>query len=234
MKHLKLLGVALAALFAFGITTTTALALPDISLTLTGSSFPLRLDVTLLTVKTELNTIGGTTIDGEGFLLLLLASSLTSLGTFEALFTKVVENGKVNKCKSFGDPEGEVLTKGTYDIVYTSLAPLTLGLLFLVEPLTIMCSGALVEFDLKGSMLASINPFSIGTERSQIISILGVLKGNGKGKPSLVTYYNDGGTAVKAKLEGENGTGSAEAAVEVQAELTLLALKTNMFVITGR
>src|ERR1700685_521214 len=138
MKHLKLLGVALAALFALGITTATAFALPDVSLTLAGSSFPLHLDVTLLSVATQLSTSGGAHMEGVGFLLLLLALSLTSLGTFEALFTKVREGG-TNECKSPGDPKGEVLTKGTYHIVWTSLSPLTLGELFLVEPLTITC-----------------------------------------------------------------------------------------------
>jgi hypothetical protein len=83
-------------------------------------------------------------------------------------------------------------------------------------------------------MLASINPGSIGTEGTELISTLGQLKGNGKGKPSLTTYYNDGGTAVKAKLEAELGAGFQEGAMEVEAEITLLARKTNMFVITAR
>jgi hypothetical protein len=231
MKHLKLLGVALAALFALGISATTAFALPDVSLTLTGSSFPLHLDVTLLSVATQLNTSGGAHLEGVGFLLLLLVSSLTSLGTFEALFTKVKEN-EAAECKTPSDPLGEVLTKGTYHIVYTSLSPLTLGELFLVEPVTITCG--LLETDVKGSVLSSINPGSIGTEGTELISVLGQLKGNGKGKPNLTTYYNAGGTAVKAKLESEFGAGFEESAEEVGAEVTLLALKTNMFVITGR
>jgi hypothetical protein len=230
MRHLKLLGVALAALFALGIsTTTTAFALPDVSLTLTGSSYPLHLDVTLLSVKTQLTNAGGAHLEGEGFLLLLLTNSLTSLGTFEALFTKVKETGGA-ECKSAGDPTGEVLTKGTFHIVYTSLSPLTLGALYLVALFTITCGTA--ETDVRGSVLSSIS--GAGTEGTELISILGVLKGNGKGKPNLTTYYNDGGTAVKAKLESESGAGFVEAAEEVEAEVTLLALKTNMWVITGR
>jgi hypothetical protein len=232
MRHLKLLGVALAALFALGIsTTTTAFALPDVSLTLAGSSYPLHLDVTLLSVATNLTTNGGVHLEGEGFLLLLLTNQLTSLGTFEALFTKVKEvGGGGASCKSAGDPEGEVLTKGTFHIVYTSLSPLTLGALYLVALFTITCGTA--ETDVRGLALSSIS--GAGTEGTELISILGVLKGNGKGKPNLTTYYNDGGTAVKAKLEAESGAGFVEAAEEVEAEVTLLALKTNMWVITGR
>src|SRR6202451_625516 len=130
MKHLKLLGVALAALFALGITTATAFALPDVSLTLAGSSFPLHLDVTLLSVATNLSTSSGAHFEGVGVLLLLLALSLTSLGTFEALFTKVKDSFDGAECKSPGDPLGEVLTKGTYHFVWTSLSPLTLGELY--------------------------------------------------------------------------------------------------------
>jgi hypothetical protein len=233
MKHLKLLGVALAALFALGISATTAFALPDVSLTLTGSSFPLHLDVTLLSVATKLTSASGAGFEGVGFLLLLLALSLTSLGTFEALFTKVKETGGAgSECKSPGDPLGEVLTKGTYHIVYTALTPLTLGLLFLVQPVTLTCGAS--EFDVRGLVLSSINPGSIGTEGTELISVLGASKGNGKGKPNVTTYYNDGGTAVKAKLETEFGAGFVETDEEVEAEITLLALKTNMFVITSR
>jgi hypothetical protein len=229
MKRLKLLGVALAALFALGISTTTAFALPDISFTLLGSSYPLHLDVTLLSVATQLNTSGGAHLEGVGFLLLLLTNQLTSLGTFEVLFTHIKEVGGT-ECKSAGDPVGEVLTKGTFHIVYTSLSPLTLGILYLLAPLTLTCGT--LETDVRGSMLFSIS--GAGTEGTELISVLGVLKGNGKGKPNLTTYYNDGGTAVKAKLESESGAGFTESAEEVAAEVTLLALKTNMFVITGR
>ena len=47
MKRLKIFGVLLAAVVAVGVSTaTTAFALPDVSLTLSGSAFPLHLEVT--------------------------------------------------------------------------------------------------------------------------------------------------------------------------------------------
>jgi hypothetical protein len=230
MKLLKSLGAAFLMLLAFGV--TTAFALPDVGLTLTGSSFPLHLDVTLLHVRTNLSSASGTRLEGEGFLLLLLATTLTSLGLFESLFTKVKESGTTTECHSPGDPLGEVLSKGTWHIVYTSLSPLALGSLGLIEPLTITCGAT--EIDLKGSVLASTTPASTGTEGTELISALGELRGNKKGKPNLTSYYNDGGTAVRAKLEVEFGAGFVETAGEIEAEVTLLALKTNMFVVTNR
>jgi hypothetical protein len=187
--------------------------------------------VTLLSVPTNISNSSGVALEGVGFLLLVLALSLTSLGTFEVSFTKVKEKG-ASECKSPGDPLGEVLMKGTFDLVYTSLSPLTLGALFLAAPLTVTCGAT--EIDGRGSLLVSSNPSSIGTEGTELISVLGSLRGNKKGKPSVTTYYNNGGTAVKAKLEVEFGAGFVEAAGEVEAEVTLLALKTNMFVVTGR
>jgi hypothetical protein len=229
MKHVKLFGVALVALLALGVTTaTSAFALPDVSLTLAGSSFPLHLDVTLLTVPTQFSSSAGARLAGEGFLLALLANSLTSLGTFEMTLLKVEEG--TTKCKTAGAAEGVIETHGTYHIVYTSLSPLALGELFLWAPVTETCGAT--EFDLKGSVLSPIS--GAGTEGTELTKISGILGGNGKGKPSLVTYYNQGGTAVKAKLEGELGAGFVEIAEEVKETVTVSASKTNMFVITGR
>jgi hypothetical protein len=233
MKHLKLIGVVAAALFTLGITTaTTAFALPDVSLTLTGSAFPLHLEVTLLTVKTKLSSASAVVASGEGLLLLLLANELSSLGTFEALFTNVVGEGE--KCFSeengAKDPAGEVLTKGTYHIVYTSLTPLTLGTLFLVLEFTLVCGATKTK--VRGNVLSSLNAGA--SETTELTSDGGVLAGNGKGVPSLKTYYNNSGTAVSAKLEGNSGAGFTQNAEEVEGEVTVTALKGNMFVITSR
>ena len=135
MKCLKIFGVLLASVVAAGLATaTTAFGLPDVSLTLSGSAFPLHLEVTLLTAKTKLTSASGTIADGEGLLVLALTSELGSLGTDEALFTNVDTEG--TKCFSeengAKDPEGEILTKGTYHIVYTSLSPFNAGLSFLI------------------------------------------------------------------------------------------------------
>jgi hypothetical protein len=216
-RRLGLLGGMLTAVFALGVATaTSASALPDISLT-------------LIDLELTFNDNAGNLYTSIGYLLLLLTQQLTALGTFEELFLDV-EDEQGEKCNSVGDPLGEVLTKGTFHIVYTILSPLRLGILFLYAPFTIICGAA--ETDIRGSELVPIS--GAGTEGTELVSILIIFLANGKGKPSLTTYYNDGGTAVKAKLEAEAGAGFMEAAEEDDVEITLLALKTNMFVITGR
>jgi hypothetical protein len=219
MKSLKLFGVALMALFAFEVTTaSSAFALPEINVTLT-STFPIHLEVTNLTIKTELSESGGLALHGEGILVLYLATELTSLGKFELLLLKIEEKTLGIKCNTPGDKEGEVLTKGTWHLVWTSLSPLTLGILYLIEPYELKCS--IVTEKIKGSALAGVaNPFS-----GQLVSLGGILEGNGKGKPNLTGYYLDSGQTAKAKLE--NGTN--EAAEEVTGKVTTTALEGKMF-----
>jgi hypothetical protein len=88
--------ITMLAINALVLSSGSASALPDVSLTLTGSSFSLHLDVTLLLVSTHLSTSSGVGLEGVGALLLLLYDSLTSLGTFELLFTKFKERGALN------------------------------------------------------------------------------------------------------------------------------------------
>jgi hypothetical protein len=237
MKHLKVLGVAFVALFAFGITTaTTAFALPDISITL-GGAYPLHLEVTLLTLATKLSSGTGKSLTGEGFLLLYLTKELTALGTFEALFLKV-ENAKKTKCNSVADKAGEVLTRGTFHVVYTSLngstQGLQLGVLYLVQPFEIECGTE--EFPLvRGSLLSSINSSGTGTgsTSNELTTLSGASPGNGAGVPTIKFYDNESGVAQLAKLETNFGTGFVTTAEEI-TETTVTALEGKMFVISSR
>jgi len=219
MKCFRLFGVALMAMFALGVTmASSASALPDVSV-LPGELTLVHLDVTDLTVATKLSN-PVEVLRGTGLLLLLLADELTSLGTFEALFTNVVDEADV-ECHSVDDESGEVLTSGTYHIVYTSLSPLEIGALYLVLPLEIECASLTIKIE--GSVLSSLKPAASGTDQT---SVAGVLKGNGEGKPNLVNYYNDGGTIVKAKLTVHAAGGTAkEGAEEVEEEVTVYALQ---------
>jgi hypothetical protein len=223
MKSLKLLGVALMALFTVGVTmASSAFALPEINVTLT-SAFPIHLEVTNLTIKTALTEEEGLSLKGEGILVLYLSTELTSLGKFEALFLKVEEKNLGIKCNTPGDKSGEVLTKGTWHLVWTSLSPLTLGILHLVSPFELECS--IVKKSIKGSALAGLaNPIS-----GQLTALSGILEGNGKGTPNLTGYYLDSGQTAKAKLE-TNGVVSAE---EVKGTVTTTALEGKMFEIEG-
>jgi hypothetical protein len=240
MKHFKLLGVAVAALCMMGIAmASSAFALPDISVEL-GGTYPLHLEVTLLTVPTKLSNVVKENISGVGLLVLYLLTALGHLGTFEALFTKT-KKGTSTACFSEEggkkDPTEEILTKGSWHLVYTSLAGSTqglqLGILYLVSPVTIKCGAE--EVNVKGDTLSSVTTLS-GTEATEYTSLTGVLKGNGEGVPNIKFFYNEGGTSVKAKLEANFGTGFKEAAEEVEEAngVTVTALEGKMFTVTSR
>ena len=237
MRHFKLLGVAVAALCMMGIATaSSAFVLPDISLTL-GGTYPLHLEVTLLTVRTALSNVVKETITGEGLLVLYLLTALGHLGTFQALFTKTVKG--IEPCFSeegiSKDPSGEILTKGSWHLVYTSLANSTqglqLGILYLVSPVKIKCGP--IEINVKGDTLSSVDTLA-GGEATEYTSLGGILKGDGEGHPNIKFFYNEGGTSVKAKLEANFGTGFKEAAEEISELVTVTALESNMFVVTSR
>jgi hypothetical protein len=240
MKRLVLLWTTLAGMLVLGISTTPAYALPDVSIALCtgGGCYPLRVGTTVTGGLTNLSSAGSTTFFGEGFLLLLHLPELTALSTFEALLAKVRTPGASPKeCNSEGDAAGEVLLKGTFHVVYTALTSLALGILYLVEPLNVACGEDKVQ--VKGNVLSSLNG---GTEGTELTSILGLIAGNERGVPKLKTYFNAAGASATAKLEVDSGIGFAEAALEIDpvcgtcraAEVTLLALESKMFTITGR
>jgi hypothetical protein len=238
MKRFKLFGVTLAALFMLGVAVaTSALALPDVSLTLIGSAFPLNLKANQPKAKTDLSNVIGEKLEGEGVLLRLDLTALGHLGTFELLFTKIKQGTESCHSEEGGsaDPAGEVLMKGSWHVVYTSLLgtpALALGLLLLFTPLTLICGSKSIQ--LRGDTLMSVTSSSIGSEASELTAVGDVLEGNGAGAPNLSTYYNEGGTAVKAKLEANFGSGFKGGAWEIHEVVTSTAEGSNMFVITSR
>jgi hypothetical protein len=237
MKQLRLFGLALMIACAVGAAmVSSAFALPDISVEL-GGTYPLHLEVTLLAIITKLSNVVKENINGEGLLILYLLTALGHLGTYEALVTKMGK-GPV-KCFSEEsgkkDPTGEILAKGSWHLVYTSLAGsaqgLQLGILRLVSPLHVKCGTE--EVQIRGDSLSSVESLS-GTEATDYTSLTGILRGNGEGVPNIKFFYNEGGTSVKAKLEANFGTGFKEAAEEVEGPVTVTALEGKMFVVTAR
>lgn len=225
MRHLKVLGVALVAMFVFGITATSAFALPDISIAL-GGAYPIHLQFADngKTVS-KLETTAGRKLEGQGLLLLFLVEALGALGKFEALFLKVVEGKEKTPCNSSGDKEGEVLLKGEFHLVPLTLTPLTTGVLYLFSELEIVC--AKVKVKVKGSVLSTLNA---GT--GEITEIGGKLEGS-KGKNTLTKFFNDAGTEIEAKLESNFGTGFLQSDEVVGEEVKTPALEGKMFEITG-
>ena len=238
MKQLKLIGLALMSMCAVAVATTTpSFALPDVSVTLTGATYPLHLEVTLLTVPTKFSNVVGQDIEGVGLLILSLLTALGHLGTFEVLFTKIKREGHGCFSEEGGskDPSEEILVKGSWHLVYTSLAGsaqgLQLGALYLVSPVTVKCGGE--EIHVHGDTLASVETRS-GTEATEYTTSSGILRGNGSGQPNIKFFYNEAGTSVKAKLEANFGIGFKEAAEEIEGGVTVTALEGKMFVVTSR
>jgi len=132
------------------------------------------------------------------------------------------------------DAEGEILTKGTWHLVYTSLLSqpqgLQLGILYLLSPVTIKCLNG-KEIDVKGDTISSVDTL-VGGETEEFTKLSGILKGNGEGTPNLRFFENEAGTGVKAKLEANFGTGFKEADEEIGELVTVTALEGKMFLIT--
>jgi hypothetical protein len=196
------------------------------------------MSVTALTVRTKLTNIVKETLTGEGILVIVFLNELGHLGTYEALFTKVV-NREATACFSEEnakkDPSGEVLTKGTWHLVYTSLSGSTqglqLGVLALASPVEVVCGAEVIK--VKGDELGSVQTLE-GTEATEYDSGTGVLLGDGEGSPNIKFFYNEAGASVKAKLEVNFGSGFKEGDEELAEPTTSTAPGGKMVVITSR
>lgn len=207
MKRLMLLSMALVAMCAMGLLATSAFAvLPDVSITL-GAAYPLNLNFSSTTTKTRLETVAGVVLSGEGLNTSYGLGALSALGTFRATFLKVVKG--TEKCLNTGiEANGEVLTEGSFHIVYTSLAGsgfgLRLGVLYLPTELTaansneIDCPASGLKIRVKGSVIGTLN-LEGTTETTQLTSLKGVLNGS-LGKQEFRAFYNLAGIGQFAQL----------------------------------
>jgi hypothetical protein len=217
---------------------SSASALPDISLTLEGATYPVHMSVTALTIKTKLTNLVKEGLVGEGVLIIVFLNELGHLGTYEALFTKVV-NKAGTPCSSEEagrkDPSGEVLSKGTWHLVYTSLAGssqgLQLGVLALASPSEVVCGAEVVK--VKGDELGSVQTLE-GTEATEYDSGTGVLLGNAEGSPNIRFFYNEAGASVRTRLEVNFGSGFKEGDEELAEPTTSTTPGGKMVVITSR
>lgn len=238
----KLLRVTLAVMCTMGVMAASALALPDVSITLCTSScaYPLTLHYSSNTVQTKLEDVAGAVLDGEGLHVLSSVGQLTALGTFRAIYLKVGKG--TEKCFNQGEEaNGEVASEGEAHIVYTSLAGsaqgLQLGALLLPKELTgateLSCPTSAVKVKIRGSAIASLDQGG-ATNTAQLIGAKGVMSGT-RGKQEFRAYWNDAGTGLLARLEADfNGTGFKEVDQVIEGEPEETALAGEMFVISGR
>lgn len=225
MRPLKVLGLVLVAIFALGITATSALAeleLPDVHV-LAGEAYPLHLNFADDgKTKTVLQSTGGGKAEGKGVSVLLLIKELSSLGTFEAIFLNVKLGTAA--CTGEGDKVEEVLTKGEFHIVHLKTKPLTLGIAFLLELVLFLCGKLKVH--VLGCALSSLNATK---EMEDLTEVGGNLEADKKGKNLLTKYIDDNEKELECKLESNVGGGFAQSSEEIEGTVLLKALESKMF-----
>jgi hypothetical protein len=233
MSRFKRARLVLGVLFAFAAMATSASAftLPDVSVTLTGGKYPLHLEANNPAATTTLESASGVSLEGVGVSILLLATELSALGTFAALFLgiKIAANG--SKCHTGTEQPGVLKLTGEYHIVPLNNAG-KIGLLLLVSEVQLFC-GEPTEMTttVRGDMLASIT--NAGTENHELTSLTGALSGS-LGKPELSEYVNDTGSIVKAHLEADWGLEFVAVNLQISEPLSFAVLGSQMLVITGR
>jgi hypothetical protein len=232
MRHLKVLGVALAAMFALGMSATSAFAieLPDVHV-LPGETYPVHAEFpdNGATVS-KLLDVSGNELSGKGLKVLFILKELSALGEFEALFLKVLRLPAKVACNTEGDKTetagGEVLIKGTYHIVLavegTARPP---AVLYLFNELKIKCGSATIK--VKGAAISTFNTEN-KKETEDFTQLCGELKGNTKGVNKLTKYLNDEGKEVEGKLEDNFGNGFVQSAEEVEEEVCAKILPTSL------
>ena len=192
MQRLKILGVALMAVFALGaFVSATASAqvviLPEAAESFKGESGKGTLEVLpgglLKEVVCQKDKSEGT------------FEATKPLGTFHIDFESCKIAGAV-ACTGLGEAKEVILSLGTTHLVFDKLGTgeaLGVGVLFLVEPTHFECAGELLVVE--GQVLWLIKPIETKAKHFEI-----VCKG-AKGDPGEVLYWNEKGEEVKM---GEN------------------------------
>jgi hypothetical protein len=199
--------VVLLALCAASATATgpTILFLP-------GETVPVTISGSSATAKGELQSAAGS-LKGEGYTGSGTLETVTGAGHFSATLTHVKKGSEL--CETEGDAEGTVLfSEEEAQAVYTSLSPLTVGILALVKEITLNCG--VIKIKKTGNILSSLGPinsettsFSGGAECSATV-----------GEPKLTKYWDSSGVERTALLLVNFGTGFKKACLTGSASAT--------------
>ena len=211
MRMVKTFGVAVVVLVAItAVMSATASAvvvmLPEVEDKWTGTSGSGTLEVLPGGVTSEIVCKADTsegTIEKSG-----------KLGLFHIHFTGC--KASIVPCTGLSDKEGEILTLGTYHLVYDKLAPVGAGILFLVEATHFTCAGKL--FIIEGQVLCLIKPINTKTKHFEIVCE------QEKGDPKETVYWNDKGEEVKMGLNlllSKENEGAGKGAGELTTALIL-------------
>jgi hypothetical protein len=204
-----------AASSASATSSTSVLLLPGDVFPVLFSSLPA--DNPNNGIETELQTAGGT-LTGTGFLLQGDITSPTG-GLYEVLFLLVLEPISLEKCKTAGDPAGEVLVPHAgFHIVHDITSLSGIGILFLVPEFKITCGTTVVT--VKGHVLALVEGLTNGVEILQLIlAHLHCVTGR-VGEPEDKHYWTSLlSSELEALLLGNFGTGFRKGCEEIKPKI---------------
>jgi hypothetical protein len=182
--------------------------------------------VVLLTLAGRKFQCQGWTAEGE------LIESITAkgfLGPFhltlkECTFTTGV--GNVG-CTGAGDASGMILVLGEAHLIYDTLSPLGVGILFLVTPLHFTCAlfGINELVLLAGGFICLIKPINTLAKHFEIVC---KEAGNLTGDPSETTYWNGSGKEEHSSMLTNFGESSFESTAPNGAALILTNLEVKL------
>jgi hypothetical protein len=211
MRHFRLIGLALVAVFASAValSASASAALPEI----------LPISTSERTWKGK--SVGETKLQKLGGSFEVTCSSATAEGTEEAgkplgLFHidfSGCKAGGISTCTGLGEASGVILALGTWHLVFDTLTP-TLGTatLFLIEPLVhFTCSITNTLVLVLGSVLClDLSPLTSGVTHEFHC------KNNGTvGDPEETEYFNNAGTKVKAELLSNENEGTETMSAQI-------------------
>ncbi|HEX3911829.1 MAG TPA: hypothetical protein VHW67_14120 [Solirubrobacteraceae bacterium] len=202
---MKRVGTLIAlTLTIFGAAASVSLAtLPSLKL-LSGESFPVNFE-TNVTTPVTLESGAARQIVCLKYLLLSIWPGVTGAYKNNIVIASCTEG--TNKCKSAMEPAGTIAVETEGHLVFTSLSPLTVGVLATVPTTTIACgtteSPEKVKVKVEGSVLGSFTAV-LNTDITESTS---EFKGS-KGKQTKTKYFNEAGEEVSAKLSANFGLGS--------------------------
>ncbi|HEX3910432.1 MAG TPA: hypothetical protein VHW67_07010 [Solirubrobacteraceae bacterium] len=224
--RIHLVVLAVTALGLASASSASAL-LPDLSL-LASESFPWTAEGTAAGAY-NVTTLIGSSFICTGLTIKVEFVQLGSLGIYRLTFTGCKE-GATNKCKTGAEPAETVVITGEAHLVFISLSPLTVGVLYLVPTTTLLCGPAgspeKLKIKIEGSSLARFT----GALNTNLTMYTTVIHGS-KGKAENAKYLNSEGKEVEASLKANFGLGSEGA--DMNSEKELEDKGAAMFIING-
>jgi hypothetical protein len=216
MRKLRILGVALVALFVVGaVSAATSSAVLPIALPLATSANPVKF-VDKSGAGT-FRTLGGTIVTGTSDESTGEYLS-TALGEFDVLFLGAKSSGFA--CTGLPDTvSGSILTLGTFHLVYLLwLTAKHVGVAFLINEVHFTCGGIILA-RVRGCLIGLILPVNTQVATTGHYTVTLKQTTPTSGDQEYTTYLNEENNgSVSCNLEASTGTGAFESAAEETVE----------------